>query len=643
MDELKLIKLDIQNFKGVTEISLEPDGMDMSIRGDNGTGKTTCADAFSWLFTGKDYQGKADFAIKPLDQGNNEVHNLETVVEGVFTFNGKPITLKKLFKENYTQKKGSTARVFSGHVKEHWVDGIPKKEGEYKAFISDLFDLDTLALVSNPSHFPNMPWAKRRDIVLALVGDVSDADVIASDDDLAPLTNLLDGRSIDDLRALLTSQKKQINKDIQGIPPRISELENQMADIKKPLKKDLDQAEKRLKAAQEELAAAQSSDSLSQKRARLSEVEAEISQAKADAAKAKMDAQGPILEQIGDLNQKRFALRNQVSEIADQMAKDEKRNRLAEDAMSSLRKKWAEEDAKSIDPEQDCPYCSQPMPQAKVDEAVKKFNDAKAERLKSISAEGLELKGYVEDRNKHIDAAKNEISNLQAQIDELDGEITNLQKSMDQAPEKADTDTRKLEQEKAELEGRINAIKNGSKIQEETAREHIQAAQDEINAWNKAMAGYDASTKARARIEELGAQEKALASEFENLEYQLHLANRFIVAKVELLESKINARFSTARFKMFEQQINGGIKPCCEVLHNGVPYNSGLNSAARVNVGLDICQVLSEHYGLQATIWLDNRESVNELHPVNSQVISMTVTGDAELLYVVDNKLAKAS
>ena len=46
---MKLISLKLKNFKGIKELSLEPNGKNINVFGDNATGKTTIFDSISWL------------------------------------------------------------------------------------------------------------------------------------------------------------------------------------------------------------------------------------------------------------------------------------------------------------------------------------------------------------------------------------------------------------------------------------------------------------------------------------------------------------------------------------------------------------------------------------------------------------------
>ena len=95
---------------------------------------------------------------------------------------------------------------------------------------------------------------------------------------------------------------------------------------------------------------------------------------------------------------------------------------------------------------------------------------------------------------------------------------------------------------------------------------------------------------------------------------------------MQLLEEKINSKFKHARFKLFDQQINDGLRENCETLYKGIPYSSGLNNAARINIGLDIINTLSDHYDFAAPIFVDNSEAVTKLIDVNAQVISLVVS-----------------
>jgi hypothetical protein len=144
------------------------------------------------------------------------------------------------------------------------------------------------------------------------------------------------------------------------------------------------------------------------------------------------------------------------------------------------------------------------------------------------------------------------------------------------------------------------------------------------------------------RIEELKAQEKKLAAEYERLEGELYLTEEFIRQKVSLLEEKINSKFEMARFKLFNVLVNGAVEECCETTYQGVPFSS-LNNGARINVGLDIIRTLARHYNFYPPIFIDNREAVTSLIDMgDQQVISLIVSEkDKELRVEIEGEEEK--
>ena len=104
-----------------------------------------------------------------------------------------------------------------------------------------------------------------------------------------------------------------------------------------------------------------------------------------------------------------------------------------------------------------------------------------------------------------------------------------------------------------------------------------------------------------------------------------------------MLTDRINRKFQNVQFRLFETQINGGVKETCETL---VPSASGFmpysyaNHAARVNAGLDIIRVLSAHYGVTMPVFVDNAESVTELKDDGLQVIRLVVSEKDKTLRV---------
>jgi len=640
MNVLTINKLTLKNFKGIKDFTLEPNG-NTSVFGDNGTGKTTVQDGVSWLFFGKDSQGKSDFQLKPVTKDGQERHNLETEVEGGFEYNNKTIVLRKRFYEKYTKKRGTAKQEFTGHTTDYFIDGVPAKKKGYDSKIAEIIDINAFKLVTNPMEFNHLHWTARRQILLEMCGDVTDQDVIDSDKNLKRLSDILGDCAIDDHKKKIQAKKREINKELEQIPARISENQEVVKNAVQPDPKEKASLEKALKENKEALRALQSNEALSAKRTRLNEVNGEIQKAINKANDERAAERKPIYAAIDKLETDRRGIAGIITLAKESIVKDERRNEISSEAINKVRDRWYEEDEKQPSDDNSCPTCGQDLPEDQVKSTIDLFNKMKAERLEKINKEGVTLKNSIDARTKSIDEANVSIDTHQKLIDKIDKSLEAEKAKLNSEQGQIDTDT--LDKEKKALELEISALKNGSLTQEETAKQEINEVQGKLDIYRQSEATWKAAEKSSARIDELTAQEDNLAAEFEKLESELFLIEKFIVAKVGMLEGQINEKFELARFKMFNTQVNGGIEECCETLFNGVPFNHGLNNAARINVGLDIIKSLSDFYEFQAPVFIDNAESVNEITPMDCQVINLVVSRDKKLTVSERREVKSAS
>lgn len=228
---MKLIQLSIRNFKNLKGLTFQPEGYDAVLYGDNATGKTAVYDAFMWALFGKDSQNKSDFEIKTLKPDGTPIHHLEHSVEVHLQLeDGELLILKKTLREKWSKKRGYASASFTGHTTEHFVDGVPVPAKLYHQRIAGLMDEDLFRLLTSPHYFNlQLHWQKRREILLNLCGDLTDAEVIRSNEELKPLAAILDRRSIEDHRKVLAARKKEINRELERIPVRIDEVNRSLA------------------------------------------------------------------------------------------------------------------------------------------------------------------------------------------------------------------------------------------------------------------------------------------------------------------------------------------------------------------------------------------------------------------------------
>ena len=640
---IRLIKLRLSNFKGIREFVLDAQGKDVRVYGDNGTGKTTLSDAWHWLLFDKDSSNRKDFEIKTLGPDGEPEHGLEHTVEAVLELeDGSRLALKKVYMEKWTKKRGSATAEFTGHTTDHFVDGVPVKKKEYDEKIAEIADEEIFRLLTDPRYFNEMlHWQDRRKLLLEVCGDVSDAEVIASKTDLSKLSEILGNRTIEQHRKVIQARRAEINKELEKIPVRIDEVKRGLPnidDITNPdeLPNDIAKLREQLRAKQERLAQAKAGGQVAEKTKELRMLEGQLLELKnrhrqaldekvADKQKELSTVQGDIYRLKADIENRESVIQHSETEV-----------KTIEEKMEKLRQKWYEKNQKEFEfeHEETCPTCGQPLPAERIEEAREKamaeFNREKAERLENISAEGRNLKELktileekIEQARQGLETSRNELSSLEQKEADLKAEIDAI---LDGAKPVEDTpEYMQLQKQIENIKTEITDMQAGSNAAIMAIQKEIDELNADIAALEQAAARLEAREKGLKRIEELKAEERKLAAEYEELEEQLYLTEEFIRTKVRLLENKINSKFKMARFKLFNTLVNGGVEECCETTYKGVPY-SNLNNGARLNIGLDIINTLSEHYNFTPPIWLDNAESVTDILPTGGQQIQLIVS-----------------
>ena len=651
---MKLLRLELENFKGVRSFVLDAQGRNVSVYGDNATGKTTLADAFCWLLFDKDSQNRADFGIKTIGPDGKPVHNLDHSVGATLELEGGGVVkLRKVYREVWTKKRGAARAIFSGHTTDYYVDGVPVQAKEYKERVAGIANEGIFRLLTDPLHFNlNLHWQERRRILLDVCGDVTDAEVIASEHALARLPGILGGRSLDDHRKVITARRREINQELDRIPVRIDEARRALPKLPEGKDRAAIEAEMaQLKAERQQLeqerARIEAGGEIAEKRRRISEIETEMLDIRRDLrAAADKQAQSKRAELAGIRKQMGEAKAEIDRLNAEHQRGEETINRL-EERMNALRSEWYRVNDEPFvhDHTENCPTCGQALPAEQIEatrrKALEVFNEAKARRLTEINDEGRRLKSTVEAIMTEAVTRRESIIQRTANLNELERRAQALELEIDALEQSApdpndDPDYLKLAQEKAELEAAIRQLQENRAGALAELKRKTDAIDDRLYFLGIDLTTFTQRDTGLARIAELEAQQRTLAAEFERLEEELGLCEEFVRAKVRLLEERINSRFHLARFKLFDQQVNGGIAECCETTYNGVPFRD-LNHGAQLNVGLDIINTLAAHYGFAPPVWVDNAESVTSILPTRGQQIRLVVSAaDKELRVEVE-------
>lgn len=623
---MKLTKLELLNFKGLKSFTISLNG-DVVIRGDNATGKTTVFDSVCWLLFGKDSLDRADFEIKTLD-GGEPIHKVNHEVTGTFTLDeGGTVELKRVYREKYSSPRGGDVTL-TGHTTDYFVDGVPKKEKEYKEIVNTLIDESIFKLITNPLYFnETYSWQNRRKLLLEMCGDIDDISVINSRDDLRRLAELLEGRTVDDHRKVVAAKKTAINKELDMIPIRIDEAmrnKPEIASDKAKLIRDIETLSAGIGEVEKQKAIIQNGFSSTEKESKIRDInrqlEAQSSKVLSDYHKQKQrlrDEYEASLTKLKMVEVDRDRCADRRDELNKEIERESKR-------IATLQSEFDTFNAQQFNKEF-CPTCGQALPADKQAVLEAEFNTNKSKKLE-------EWKGLIESAIKLKENYEEQQEIMVSKIDSLTTEVSqysdayNVKFKEYEAYSKPNVEDDPVY---ADLKAQLFLLE----IDDEPGSEAEELAKldEELSSMKSKKAGLETELNKfkliddiNHRILELENQQQKLVAEKNALDEASFLMDEFIKAKVNMLEENINSRFKLARFKMFNVMLNGNVEECCETTYKGVPYRS-MNNAARINVGLDIINALTSYYKVNAPVFIDNAEAVTEFVPVNSQTIKLIV------------------
>ena len=345
---------------------------------------------------------------------------------------------------------------------------------------------------------------------------------------------------------------------------------------------------------------------------------------------------GKISEELSSVNSQIANLKFDIKSFETEKSNNLKMMKSVETDVKDLRNKWYEENKKPFElPENAriCPLCKRPFDDEDIEkhrqELQQNFNQNKAGILKNITEKGTEKSKEVEKYKKKVSENESALKNANEKLETLNNKKAELQGKIDNFEVVVDLDSNKEYQDTLNqikvLEAELSEPVEGNS-QVEALKDKKQSLESELEQINHELGYKEINIKTKTRIKELQDKEKSLAQQIADFEKQDFMCNEFIKTKVQLMESSINSKFKYVKFRFFKTQVNGGIEEDCEALIDGVPFSTNLNSGARINAGIDIINTLSNHYGIKAPIFIDNRESTTRLIDIDSQIVNLVVS-----------------
>lgn len=622
---ITLLQLIIENFKGIKHFEVEFAAR-TRIKGQNGSGKTTVFDAFLWLRSGKDSDGMSDFSVRPLDEANEPINGLVVSVTAKLEINGAIHLLRK------EQRERLVGREIKGFGTKHWIDGVPKKAGEFATFISNLIPEDTFKMLTDLRHFNgNLHWTDRRKVLMDIAGPIGSPG--GFDELLAELNN----RSMDDMKKMYRDQKTEVKDRLDVVPELINE--NQMGLSEYAGDSDLESRRETVMQERQdiederggfvagEIERQQTLDRIAVLKGKQTDRELAL---KSDISGVKV-----YIDEKAEVEKGLYDAKYQVTETASEIdgksvlvTAAETLLETAQTELVVLRTKYNETDSVATDPYiNNCYACGQALPPEKLQKVEAERQTKKSELVK----QGMDKAGEVQLITGNIDMLNSSIESLQNKLTDAATNLATaeaykathfveLDKMIAENPTTPPAQDEEWRKITAEIAGITVEESVSEKLKEIEAR--CQVKKDELDVLDKSLAQKDNIVKATARIKELEQEEKDLSQQLMDIEAKLVEIGQYQEKESGFIESAVNGMFKCVKFKLFNRLLNGNIEETCMAMLNGTPYPD-ISYGEKIAVGIDIVNVLSKHYDISVPLFIDNAEGLTFPIEADSQTIEL--------------------
>lgn len=606
--QLRILKITMDNFKGIKHKEVVMDGMNVSLCAENGGFKTTTADAFYFCFADCNTAMVKNPDVIPIG-----AEECQPTVEIELTLDGKHLTVCK--QQKY-KKKEVDGKVTASTSNTYFINGIEKS---YRDYVADLntrgIDMDNFLIFSNPNAFmadtSKSGREKIRNILFKMCGNISDEDIVSQMACADELKKMIAEYRIDEIEQMNKSTLKKINdsvgKDNSIIQARIEELLSQKSTHDT---KVLEEQKKNYEAEIERIEA-EISNSINGK----SDLMKKLSDARMERDRLVYEANNKLFKQKTELESAYQELRREISDknfvannVNDEIIKAEK---VLEEANVDLEKqrelyKMAQD---TIFDESDtiCPTCKRELPKSEIEHLKAVFDKEKADRIKTLKASGKALNERIRALESEINDLKDKRAEFQRGIEDAEAKLGAFEAEINKVPNEADMSSNETYQ---------NVIKTISKLEAEVPQDNedrVAELKSQRNM-NKAMLnqviaelGYlSHNAEIDKRVEALREERKNAEIKRANAEKILDQIDTFKRIKNEMLTEEINKHFNIVEFKLFDYLKNGNYSEIVEILIDGKPMSSCANGSLIQLAKLDCLAGLQRFFNQFVSVFLED-------------------------------------
>ena len=624
-----LKSLDLVHFKCFPKLHLDFHEGVNNIYGENAAGKTSVYDALTWLLFNKDSAGNARPDIKPTGAPAGAMPEVTAILE----VDGEPIKLRKVLREKWEKPRGSSIERYAGDTRDYYIDDVPLAENAYKRRIAELIDEQQFKLLTDVwAVTSKMHWKDRRTLLAEICGLPEDKQLLATAPQFAELTEKVGRRTVDEYKSVLMKQRKDMNANLNTLPVRVDECSRMVSELES-LDFAAARAESdRLQAERERLQgeivklsnntlAAQARNERDELKNQLSELEVENNAHLASQRVTVEDETPALTAALDRAKHEADRLTRTIAQETDYIASGETR-------LNYYRARWRAIDAEPFTADR-CPTCGQVFPAERLAESRAAFAEHQKQRKDALLEDSKMVKQGIAAAKDRLLAAETALKTAQDEVQKAQITLDSYTPPVEITPENLpDYDRRKgaILTLIADADKRIDRLTGDTEQERRRLETALSAVTAEKLRHDAVLAKEQTLADTRRRIAELQAEQRTAAAEVEQMDRLIAMCEEFTRYRVQAITESVNSKFRLTRWRLFTEQVNGGLADCCEPMDRNGSTFEGTNNAMKINIGMDIIDTLSEFYGVRVPLFVDNAESVTQLQPIGSQVVRLVVS-----------------
>ena len=624
-----LKSLDLVHFKCFPKLHLDFHEGVNNIYGENAAGKTSVYDALTWLLFNKDSAGNARPDIKPHHAPAGTMPEVTAVLE----VDGEPIKLRKVLREKWEKPRGSSIERYAGDTRDYYIDDVPLAENEYKRRIAELIDENRFKLLTDVwAVTSKMHWKDRRTLLAEICGLPEDKQLLAAAPQFAELNEKVGRRTVDEFKAVLAKQRKDMNVNLNTLPVRVDECSRMVSELESldfaAAHAESDRLQTERERLQGEIVKLSNNTLAAQARNERDALQVQLRELEAENAAHLASQRVPVEDETPALTAALDRAKREADRLTRTIAQERDLVLNGETRLDDYRARWRAIDAEVFTDEH-CPTCGQVFPAERLAESRAAFAEHQKQRKDALLEDSKMVKQGIAAAQERLASAETALKSAQDEVLKariaLDGYTPPVIIEPENLP---DYDRRKgaILTLIADVEKRLDRL-NGDAAAEKSRleTEHAELTRRKLES-DAVLAKEQTLADTRRRIAELQAEQRTAAAEVEQMDRLIAMCEEFTRYRVQAITESVNSRFRLTRWRLFTEQVNGGLADCCEPMDSNGSTFDGTNNAMKINIGMDIIDTLSEFYGVRVPLFVDNAESVTQLQPIGSQVVRLVVS-----------------